>query len=153
MSSPVVDFGKNFLNLKYQVGYRCFSFTNRESRKDFVEFMDKNILKNNLFKVSCNDKTFSSIDGASKKFIESDFYMNMLDSLGYSRNEDIIKNMKGFKKIDINYDAYCGRDRTFIKQVFEPHGNILIPKHLSAIFLRLHLEMNSTNMNSMLSFL
>lgn len=119
MSSPVVDFGKNFLNLKYQVGYRCFSFTNRESRKDFVEFMDKNILKNNLFKVSCNDKTFSSIDGASKKFIESDFYMNMLDSLGYSRNEDIIKNMKGFKKIDINYDAYCGRDRTFIKQVFE----------------------------------
>lgn len=119
MSNPVIDFGKNFLNLRYLVGYRCFSFENKEAKKEFINSMDKMIFKNILLKVNCNDKTFSSIDGASKKFIESDFYMNMLDSLGYSKNEDIIKNMKGFKKIDINYDLFCGRDKTIIKQMEE----------------------------------
>lgn len=119
MSSPVVDFGKNFLNLKYQVGYRCFSFENKAAKKSFIEFMNKTVFKNPLLKVNCSDKTFSSIDGASKKFIESDFYMNMLDSLGYSKNEDIIKNMKGFKKMDINFDLFCGRDKTIIKQMEE----------------------------------
>lgn len=119
MPSSVVDFGKNFLNLKYQVGYRCFSFENKAAKKSFIEFMNKTLFKNPLLKVNCSDKTFSSIDGASKKFIESDFYMNMLDSLGYSKNEDIIKNMKGFKKMDINFDLFCGRDKTIIKQMEE----------------------------------
>lgn len=117
MSNPVIDFGKNFLNLKYSAEYNHFSFANKEDRRTFMELLNNTLFKNPLLKVNCSDKTFSASDDASLKFIESDFYMNMLDSLGYSKNEDIIKNMEGFKKIDINRDAYYDKDRIMLRRL------------------------------------
>lgn len=117
MSKLKVDFSKNFLRLKYSIEHKQLYFKDRSLRKNFIEYIDEKLLKRDDLKVNCNNKTFSSIDRASEKFTESDFYMNMLDSLGYSRNEDIIKNMRGFKKIDINYDEYCGGDKLLIQKV------------------------------------
>lgn len=117
MSKLKVDFSKNFLRLKYSTEYNQLNFDDRSLRKNFIAYMDENLLKRDDLKVNCNQNTFSSIDNASKNFIESDFYMNMLESIGYSRNDDIIKNMKGFKKVDINYDEYCGGDKLLIHKV------------------------------------
>lgn len=117
MSNSSVDFSKNFLNLKYSVEHNCLSFASKADKNAFIKLLDEMLLNSPLLKVNCGDKTFSASDNASSKFIESDFYMNMLDSLDYSRNEDIIKNMKGFKKIDINRDAYYDKDRIILRRL------------------------------------
>ena len=117
MSKLKVDFSKNFLRLKYSTEHKQLYFKDRSLRRNFIAYIDEKLLKRGDLKVNCNQNTFSSIDKASEKFTDSDFYMDMLDSLGYSRNDDIIKNMRGFKKIDINYDEYCGGDKLLIQKV------------------------------------
>lgn len=117
MTQIKANFNENFLRLKYSTEHKCLYFKEKSEKKDFIQYMDKKVFQREDLKVNCDRKTFSARDGASARFIESDFYMNMLESIGYGKNSDIIKNMKGFKKIDINYDAFCGGDRLLERRV------------------------------------
>ena len=117
MEGLKADFSKNFLRLKYSTDFRCLYFDEKILKKEFIQEMDEKVFKRQDLKVNCNDNTFSARDKASAKFTESDFYMNMLESVGYSKNDDIIKNMRGFKKVDINYDAFCGGNKLLERRV------------------------------------
>ena len=117
MEGLKADFSKNFLRLKYSTDFRCLYFDEKTLKKEFIQEMDEKVFKRQDLKVNCNDNTFSARDKASARFTESDFYMNMLESVGYSKNDDIIKNMRGFKKVDINYDAFCGGNKLLERRV------------------------------------
>ena len=117
MKQLKTDFSKNFLKLNFSTELHRFDFYNASLRKNFIQRLNEDVFKNKETKINCNENTFSARDRASVKFIESDFYMDMLDSIGFSKNEDIIKNMRGFKKIDINYDMFCGGDRLLEQRV------------------------------------
>lgn len=117
MTETGANFYRNYLKLDYAENEHRFVFANREFRRMFMKEFERVCLKNENMNVCCNKDTFSARDGASIKFTQSEFYENMLDSLGYSRNEDIIRNMRGLKKVDINYDTFCGGDRLLEKRI------------------------------------
>ena len=112
-----IDFSRNYLNLEYSENNHFFILKDEDFKKVFMRNMDTLLFKNSSTIIKCNENTFSARDGASIKFTQSEFYENMLDSLGYSRNENIIRNIRGLKKIDINYDMYCGGDKLLLRKI------------------------------------
>lgn len=106
------DYSVNCYNLKYDERYRRFYFPSQESRKVFRAQLAKKLFQSEK-KINCNENDFSAKDQMSAKFINSELYELMLESLNIKNSKELIKKLNGFSKMDINYDEYYSNKTLF----------------------------------------
>lgn len=134
-------FAKNVYSLKYDDRLRRFVFGSNEALRMYQKELKDYI---NNAKIVVSNDSFSAKDEASLKFINSDFWMNILDSVSdfneksgkplILKNSDVIKNLYRFKKMDINYDFLYG-DRIYLKEFKKNPGRYVDRKtHINFIF-------------------